>query len=295
MHTSLLLSKIFTTVFPLVAIVSIGYFYARKVSISMEVSNKINIDVFVPALIFSVLSDQSFDILKYQSLAVATFVVVLGSGLLLLPLCRWLNIQAKTLLPPMMFSNTGNLGLPLMVLAFGEQALPAAVVLFIIENGLHFTVGLYILDHKTNPLSVLKMPMIAATILGLVVSGLHLSIPQVIATPIDMLGKISIPLMLFALGVRMTQVDFSAWKIGFWGAILAPLSGIAIALIAQPMIQLPDEQYRYLLLFSTLPPAVLNYMVAERYQQEPQKVASIVLMGNMLAIVVIPIALFFIL
>lgn len=295
MHTSLLLSKIFTTVFPLVAIVSIGYFYARKVSISMEVSNKINIDVFVPALIFSVLSDQSFDILKYQSLVVATFVVVLGSGLLLLPLCRWLNIQAKTLLPPMMFSNTGNLGLPLMVLAFGEQALPAAVVLFIIENGLHFTVGLYILDHKTNPLSVLKMPMIAATILGLIVSGLHLSIPQVIAMPVDMLGKISIPLMLFALGVRMTLVDFSAWKTGLWGAILAPLSGIVMALIAQPMIQLPDEQYRYLLLFSTLPPAVLNYMVAERYQQEPQKVASIVLMGNMLAIVVIPIALFFVL
>lgn len=295
MDISLLLSKIFTTVFPLVTIVSIGFFYAKKINTTMEMANKINIDVFVPALIFSVLSAKSFDVTAFQSLAIGAVIVVLGSGLLLLPICRLLGVAPKTFLPPMMFSNSGNLGLPLMVLAFGEQALPAAVILFIVENGLHFTAGLYILDPKTNPFAVLKMPMIAATIAGLAVSFFQVSIPHVVAVPIEMLGQVSIPLMLFALGVRMTQVSFADWRIGVWGAVLAPLSGIAAAIVAQFYMQLPDTQFAYLLLFGALPPAVLNYMVAERYQQEPQKVAAIVLMGNMGALAVIPLALFFIL
>lgn len=295
MDTTLILSKIFTIVFPLITIVGLGYAYARRINTDMSITNKINIDIFVPALIFSVLSDKSFNLLQFQTLAIAGAATVLGSGLLLWPACRLLSVSPKTFLPPMMFSNTGNLGLPLMVLAFGEAALPAAVVLFIIENGLHFTVGLYILDPKTNPLSVLKMPMIMATVAGLIVSGLHLSIPNVVLLPIDMLGQISIPLMLFALGVRMSNVDFSAWKIGLWGAILAPLSGLLVALMTIALLPILPTQQPYLLLFSVLPPAVLNYMIAERYQQSPQTVASIVLIGNMAALFIIPLVLFFIL
>lgn len=295
MDTTLLLQKIFTTVFPLIAIVSVGFAYAKRYQCDMTTANKINIDIFIPALVFSALSAKSFDLMRYIDLAIAAAVVVLVSGLLLLPVCRWLSVSPKTLLPPMMFSNSGNLGLPLFVLAFGEAALPAAVVLFLVENLLHFTVGLYILDPKTNPLSVLKMPMILATIAGLVVSGMHWQVPPTLALPIDMLGRISIPLMLFALGVRMTVVDFNDWRIGLLGAVLAPLSGVAVALVIQVVMPLPPLSFAYLLLFGALPPAVLNYIVAERYRQEVHKVAAIVLIGNMTAVLVIPLMLFFVL
>ena len=294
-NTLALLERIFLTVFPLVAIVSVGYFYARKRHTDMAVANTINIDVFVPALIFSVLSAKSFDLPQFQMLAVGAAIIVLGSGLLLFPVCKLLKVSPKTFLPPMMFNNSGNLGLPLAVLTFGEQALPAAVVLFLVENLLHFTVGLYILDHKTNPIKVLKMPMILATIAGLVWSTFDLHLPDAAATSIEMLGQISIPLMLFALGVRMTNVDLSHWKIGLWGAILCPLSGLLIAFILQPLLQLEPLHFTYLVLFGALPPAVLNYMVAERYQQEPHQVASIVLLGNIASLVIIPVTLFFIL
>lgn len=287
--------KIFTTVFPLVMIVGIGFFYAKKVSTNMEVANKINIDIFIPALIFSVLSAKSFNLVAFLQLASGALIVVLGSGLILLPFCRFLGVVPKTFLPPMMFNNSGNLGLPLIVLAFGEQALPAATILFIVGNGLHFTVGLFILNPGVNPLNILKTPTIAATLVGLVVSIAAFEVPIFLATPIELLGQISIPLMLFALGVRMTQVNFSDWKIGLWGAVLSPLSGLMMAWGAQQLLQLPDNQYRYLLVFGALPPAVLNYMVAERYQQQPQQVASIVLIGNMAALLIIPLALFFVL
>ncbi len=290
-----IIERIFLTVFPLVAIVAIGYAYARKKSIDVASANAANIDIFIPALLFSVLSAESFDFTLYGDLAFAAFIVVIGSGLVLWPVCIFLKLNRKTFLPPMMFNNSGNLGLPLAILAFGEQALPAAVVLFIVENLLHFTVGVYILDRKTNPLSLLKMPMIVATFAGLFWSYFQLPVYPALRTAIDMLGQIAIPLMLFALGVRMTHVNFTHWKVGAWGALLCPLSGLVVALLVLLWIPLEKEQVGYLLLFSVLPPAVLNYMVSERFQQEPQQVAAIVLMGNMASLLIIPIALWFIL
>ncbi len=293
--TGLLLEKIFLTVFPLVAIVTLGYIYARQCKPDISMANKMNMDVFTPALIFSVLSAESFDLLRYQSLAIGAFVVVLGSGILLYPACKLLKVHPKTFLPPMMFSNSGNLGIPLIVLAFGEAALPAAVVLFLVENLLHFTVGIYILDTRTRVITLLKMPMIIATIAGLIWSGLDLTLPTAMQTAIDMLGQIAIPLMLFALGIRMLSVDRSNWRVGTIGALLCPLSGIPLALLMQQILQLEPAQFNYLILFGALPPAVLNYMLAERYQQEPHQVASIVLLGNIGSLLIIPLVLGFIL
>jgi predicted permease len=195
----------------------------------------------------------------------------------------------------MMFNNSGNLGIPLIVLAFGEHALPAAVILFLAENLLHFTVGALIMDHRTRLLALARNPMILATAAGLVWSLLDLEMPTAIDTPIDMLGQIAIPLMLFALGVRMTSIDFSNWKPGLWGAILAPASGLVIAVPLTYVLGLDAEQSAYLILFGALPPAVLNYMVSERYNQEPHQVASIVLISNMASLAIIPLTLAFIL
>ena len=64
----------------------------------------------------------------------------------------------------MMFTNSGNIGLPLAVFAFGERALPAAVVLFLVENGLHFTLGTYLMDHRAPLRKVLVQPIVAATL-----------------------------------------------------------------------------------------------------------------------------------
>lgn len=288
-----LMERIFLTVFPLVAIVGVGFLYARARHTDMGIANRINIDVFCPALIFSVMSAKSFDLPAYSTLAIGALIIVLGSGLLLWPLCRILKVHPKTFLPPMMFNNSGNLGIPLLVLAFGDAALPAAVVLFLVENLLHFTVGIYLLDHRTNPFNVLRMPMIIATIAGLCFSTFNWTLPEVVQIPVDMLGQIAIPLMLFALGVRMTSVDFSNWRLGVWGAIMAPASGLMIALSLQPILQLEPLQFGYLLMFGALPPAVLNYMMAERYNQEPQQVASIVLLGNMGSLLIIPLVLAF--
>jgi predicted permease len=106
-----------------------------------------------------------------------------------------------------------------------------------------------------------------------------------------MLGEIVIPLMLFALGIRMQDVTTNDLGIGVAAAIWCPLTGLAIAFALQPFLQLDPMQWSVFLIFAALPPAVLNYMVAERYQQEPTRVASIVLIGNLGAIAWMPLAL----
>lgn len=287
--------KVFEIVFPIFAIVMLGYLYARRHGPDMASANRLNLDIFTPALIFSVLSGEGFELGRYAELAGAALLVVLGSGVVAWPFARLFGYQAKMFLPPMMFNNSGNMGLPLALFAFGEQALPAAMILFLVENTLHFTVGNAMLTGHLNPLKLLRMPMLLATIAGIVVAVWQLRIPGPLHEAIDLLGQIAIPLMLFALGVRMTGVDLSDWRIGMAGALLCPLSGLLVAWVVTRFVALPGIQAEQLLVFAVLPPAVLNFMLAERYQIEPRKVASIVLLGNAASLLVLPAALFFLL
>jgi hypothetical protein len=275
-----MLFRIFSIIFPIFSIAAAGYLYGRYKRPDMTFANQLNMDVFVPALVFGALASKSFNLAAYQGLAVGGLVVILGSGLLALPVARLLQADYKTFVPPMMFNNSGNMGLPLAVLAFGEQALPAAVVLFLVEMILHFSLGIYILDHRTRFLNLLRMPMIVATLAGLAVSLSGLALPEVLAIPIEMLGDISIPLLLFSLGVRLNGVSFKDWRLGAWGAVLCPTTGFAIAWAIAPLLGLTPLQRGLLLVFGALPPAVLNYVVSEQYRQEPEKVASIVMLGN---------------
>lgn len=286
-----MLLRIVSIIFPLFAIVLAGWLYGRRHRPDMALANQLNMDVFVPALVFAALAGKSFDLLSYQALAVGGIAVVIGSGALAWPLARLLQVDTKTFLPPMMFNNSGNMGLPLAVLAFGEAALPAAVVLFLVENLLHFSLGVWMLDHRARLSSLWRLPMMLAALAGLAISLSGVALWPPLLTAIRMLGDISIPLLLFTLGVRLADATFQAWGIGLAGAVARPVLGMLIAWGAGLALGLSPQHQAMLLVFGALPPAVLNYVFAERYAQEPDKVASIVMVGNVAALLFIPVAL----
>lgn len=286
-----MLIRIISIIFPLFAIVLAGWLYGRAKRPDMRFANEINMDVFVPALVFATLAGKSFDLASYQPLALGALAVVLGSGLLAWPVARLMGVEAKTFVPPMMFNNSGNMGLPLAVLAFGEAALPAAVILFLVENLLHFSLGIYILDHHARLSNLWRMPVVLAALAGLGVSVAGIELWPPLLTAIRMLGEICIPLLLFSLGVRLIDANFKTWRIGVAGAVLRPLLGMAIAWGAARLLGLDAQHSGMLLIFGALPPAVLNYVFAERYRQEPEKVASIVMIGNVAALIFISAAL----
>lgn len=289
------LLRIVSIVFPIFAVVAIGWAYARyrrtRGGIDMAFANELNMDVFVPALVISAMVSKSFDLASYQWLALGAVLVMLGSGVLAWGLAILLREEAKTFVPPVMFVNAGNMGLPLMVLAFGEEALPAAVVLFFVENTLHYTLGTWLLDHRARLWTLWRNPVIAASLVGIGLSVAKVELWHPLYLAIKLLGEIAVPLLLFSLGVRMAVSTLSDLRVGVIGAIATPLIGMALAALAVPLLGLSGRDADMLLIFGALPPAVLNYVFAERYRQEPAKVASMVMIGNLGALLSIPIAL----
>jgi malate permease and related proteins len=290
MNTAL---RIVEIVLPVMLIIALGYALGRAWKPDMRVMNRFNLDVFGPFLVLAYLSDKSVDLVSMWPLAVASIVVVLGSGVLAYPFAKLAGESPRTFVPPMMFNNCGNMGLPLALFAFGPAGVAGMVALFTTSNLLHFTVGSFIVNRHAEWKFLLKSPMIWATAIGATmgISGLHL--PDVVHTPIKMVGDTAIPLMLLALGVRMNDVKRKDFSMSLLAAAVCPVTGLIMAGIAAHVIPMSNEQIGLVFLFGALPPAVLNFLVADYYKQEPEKVASIVLVGNIASIVFVPLGLLF--
>ena len=286
-----MLERILGIILPVFTIVAFGYLYARRNKPDMTHVNRLSMTVVSPALIFSVLASKSFAVGQYGPLMLGSVGVVLGSGLLAYPVARLLRIDWRTFVPSSMFNNCGNMGLPLAVLAFGDAGFPLMVALFAISNLLQFTLGTWIVAHETGLRGLLRNPMVWSTVLGFAFALVHPPVPEWLMTAIRITGDALVPLMLLSLGVRLAQVRWTDWRIGLIGGIACPVTGLLAASAMAPVLDLAGAQRGILLLFGCLPPAVLNFMVAEHYRQEPARVASIVLIGNMLSIVFVPIGL----
>jgi malate permease and related proteins len=286
-----MLERILGIILPVFSIIILGWAYARRVKPDMTFVNRISMNVLAPALIFSALASKDFDMGANRMLLLGSVGVVLGSGLLAWPFARLMRASPRTFVPPMMFNNCGNMGLPLAVLAYGAAGFSPMVALFTISNLLHFTLGVWIIDHHARFGNLVRNPMVISTVLGFAFAIAQPALPEWLSVAIKLLGDALIPMMLLSLGVRLYEVSFGDWRIGLVGGIVCPLTGIAIAALLASLLDLDPIQQGLLILFGSLPPAVLNFMVAEQFRQEPGKVASIVLIGNLLSIIFVPLGL----
>ena len=286
-----MLERLLGIIVPVFAVIALGWIWGRRAKPDMTVVNRLSMNVLSPALIFTALSSKSFDVWDNRLLMLGSIGVVLGSGLLAWPVARMLREDARTFVPPMMFNNCGNMGLPLAVLAFGEAGFAPMVALFTISNLTHFTLGVWIVDRHARFGSLVRNPMVWSTIAGFAFAIFHPPLPEIAAVTIRMIGDALIPMMLLSLGVRLTDVRLRDARLGFIGGVVCPVTGLAMAAVLAPVLGLDARQTGLLFLFGCLPPAVLNFMVAEQFKREPAKVASIVLVGNLLSVVFVPIGL----
>ena len=286
-----MIERLLGIILPVFSIVLLGYLYARRVKPDMTIVNRISMNVLAPALVFSALASKDFDLAASKALMLGSVGVVLGSGLLAWPVAKLMRTDLRTFLPPMMFNNCGNMGLPLAVLAYGAAGFSPMVALFTISNLLHFTLGVWIVNHHARFRNLARNPIVIATVLGFAFALMHPPLPDWLSVAIKMVGDALIPMMLLSLGVRLYEVRWDDWRLGMVGGVVCPLTGLAIALVLSPLLRLDPMQHGLLILFGCLPPAVLNFMVAEQFRQEPAKVASIVLLGNVLSIAFVPLGL----
>lgn len=286
------LLRIVAIVFPVLAIALVGWAYGKRRGVEMSGGNQLNMDIFIPALVFSALADQSFTLAGHWNLALGAFLMAVGSGIIGWWLAPRLKVAPKVLVITMMFNNCGNLGLPLALLAFGEAGLPGAVVMFLVINLLQFSFGLWLLDHHARWWDFWRSPVILAAAAGLAVSITGFTLWPPLQLAIKMLGDVSIPLALFALGVRIAQAHINHdLRVGLIGAIARPAAGILLCWFLALLLGLEGQDKAMLIIFGALPPAVINYIFAERYDQAPHEAAAIVLVGNIAAILVVPLVL----
>lgn len=290
-----MIEQVFSIVAPLFIIVAVGYVYGTWVNPEMGIANRLIMDVFMPALIFSVMIQEDFYPTQYLTLIMGGALLMFGSGILAFCLARAAGWAPRSIIPTAMFSNWANLGIPLYVSALGDQALDGGVMLVVAGNILCFTIGTYIYSGKLSGIEVLKTPIIIAVILGLSINAVGLPVPAFVDEPVNMLGQVAIPLMLFSLGVRLTKVSLNDNVVGTAVAIFCPVVGVGLALLITRFLPLSELHANILILFGVLPPAIINFMLAEQYDSDPEKVASIVIIGNLLSIITIPVALLLVL
>ncbi len=292
--------RIASIIFPVLLMIAVGYAYARLrgevIKKEMAAVNRYSAELLCPLLLFSALASKDFDLMVNLPLMLAGGLISLGSGLLAWPVARLFGYDVRTFVPPMIYNNCGNMGIPLAILAFGPSGLSEAAAMFMAGSLVYFTVGIRILEsgrHSTRSatLRMFKSPMMLSMMAGMLFAVLKLRLPAELMQALRMLGEASIPLMLLALGVRMLDVNFRSWRIGLAGALVCPLAGLAVAMAFDQMLTLTAVQRGQMYLFASLPPAVFSFIVAESYRQEPDKVAGIVMLGNLAALGFVPLGL----
>ena len=286
-----LIARVADVIIPVFLIVAIGFVYARRHTPDMATFNRIALDVLAPMLVYSALASRDFVIAEHLVLLAGGTVIILGGGLLAWPLARAMGAQPRTLVPVVMFNNCGNMGLPLALLAFGQANFGAAVALFSVSNLLHFSLGARITSRTARTRDLFTSPLMIATALGFASALTDVRPPDVVLSGLRLLGDALLPMMLFALGVRLTSLTRSGLGLGLAGALARPLIGLAIALPLAWAWNLEGAARGQLLLFAALPPAVMQFMLADRYHQEPDKVGAMIMLGNALAVVFVPLAL----
>lgn len=287
-----LVFRIIGIITPVLIISAMGYVYARICRPDMTWINRLSVDLLFPLLVFSAMSSKDFHILNFLPLMGGGVAVLLGSGLIAWAVSRLLGYNPHAFVPPMMFTNTANMGLPLTLFAFGQEMLPAAVALFMIFSLFHYTLGIRIYDPKAHISGILKGPMLWSMLAGVILSVAGIELPEWLSMSAKMLGESAIPIGLFTLGVGFASFRVERWSIGLVGALLCPVSGLLIAWPLIEFLPLSLPMQGILLLYASLPPAVLNYIFAEKYQQEPGLVAAIVVGGNIASLFFVPLALY---
>ncbi|WP_282064247.1 AEC family transporter [Vibrio rotiferianus] len=287
-----MLHQVVSILFPVFALVFVGYLVGRFIKPDFRPINRINMDVFTPALVFSSLVSMPID-MGQAPLLLAAIIAVIVPGIVMVPITKLTGLSFKAWVPPHMFRNSGNLAIPLFTYTFGELALPSAVLLFVVSACLHISLGVMLLS-SGNPLKqIIKMPIFLSASLALAMNLSGVSIWNPLYEATALLGQAAVPVMLLSLGAQMLNLRLDGLKVGLVCTAQSLGTGaIAFALIYW-LIPLQIMQLQMMVLFTMLPPAVMNYLFAERLNIEPMTVASMVLFGNFFSILTLPLLLMF--
>ena len=245
----------------------------------------------VPCLIFTALMKTEIDpaaLAALSSAAAAAYGVLTLAAFVLVKLMR---LETRTYLAPLIFGNTGNLGLPLALFAFGETGLSYAVVVFAIMALWSFTFGIWIVAGGGSLTRALKEPLLWATILGGVFLWQGWQTPRWLTNTLELTGQMAIPLMLITLGVAVARLHPGHMARAALLSVVKVALCVGVAWALGRWFALDDVAFAVLVLQVATPVAVTSFLLAEKYGADSDSVAGLVVASTLASVLYLPLIL----
>jgi|TARA_R110000850_G_scaffold39087_11_gene101726 predicted permease len=249
----------------------------------------------VPCLIFVSLMNTQIDPAALTALSLAT-IIAYGGVTLVAALLVWaLGLNRRTYLAPLIFGNTGNMGLPLALFAFGDVGLGYAVVVFAIMAIWSFTFGVWLVAGAGSFGKVMREPLVWATLLGALFLVQDWQTPKFLTSTLSLLGQMAIPMMLITLGVAVARLSPGGIGRAVVLSALKLVICVGIAWGAGLYFDLEPIAFGVLVLQVATPVAVTSYLLAEKYGADAQSVAGLVVVSTLMSVAALPVLLAFLL
>lgn len=290
----MLLLTVLEIVAPVFLLAAIGVAWVRQgFEYRMEFVTRLSMTLAVPCLIFVALMKTEISTAELTAVVAAS---VLGYGLITLAswaLLRVAGLDMRTFLAPIVFGNTGNLGLPLAIFAFGEAGLGYAVVIFSVMAIYNFTAGIWMVSGSGALGKVLREPIAWATAAGAVFLWNGWTTPVFLTNAIELVGQMAIPMMLITLGVAIGRLSAPRLGRAVWLSAAKAAIGLGAALLAGWAVGLAPVAVAVLVLQLTTPVAVTSYLLAEKYGADAGEVAGLVVVSTLMSVLLLPLIIAF--
>lgn len=291
-----MLDTILAIVSPVVLCAAIGYAWVRAGQPwDADLVGRLVLTVAAPALTVSALGKVRLGMDALLTMAgwwALVTILVAAAGYLLV---RAMRVDARAYLSCLLFPNVGNMGLPLCLLAFGDEGLALALAWFMVNSVAHFSIGVVAFSGERVHRELLTNPMVWSVVVAvaMVLGDWHL--PRWLGNTLDLVGGMTIPLMLIALGASLARLDVSL----FGRALVFSVARIGLGLLAGWLVvtafDVSGVARGVVLIQAAMPVAVFNYLFAQRYGRSPREVAGLVLVSTLLSFLTLPALLWYVL
>ncbi|PHS01073.1 MAG: transporter [Oceanobacter sp.] len=286
--------QIFTVLFPVILCAFLGALWARSGQrYDSDFVSRLVLNIGAPALILSTLSQVAIDPSLFADIAIACVLVSFTMALLGFVIPRLLGDDVRTYLPSFVFPNVGNMGLPVCMFAFGEQGLALALIFFMVLSVAHFPVGILMAGGREagGLMGIIKMPILYAIALAVLLMMSGAVLPDFLNNAVSLIGAMTIPLMLITLGVSLYSLKVSGWGKALLYSLFRILGGLSAGLLVVWWLDIEGVARSVVLIQSSMPVAVFNYLFAVRFDRQPDAVAGLVVVSTLLSFVSLPILL----
>ena len=291
-----MLYTIFSVIAPVFICSLLGYGWVKKgLAFDTPFISRLVMEVGAPCLIFSSFMEQNIDMSAFSQMATAAFVSMLTFGVVGSTALYLLKFDQRTWLPSQMFPNVGNMGLPLCLLAFGQEGLALGMTYFMVNTVFGFTIGMMITSGKVSFRELLKNPTFYSVLITVFFLFAGLKPWAWVQNTTKLLGNFTIPLMLIAMGVSLARFQITSIKRSVALSVLRLGTGFAIGVVMADLLGLTGVARGIMIMQSSMPVAVFSYLFAVRYNRSPEEVAGTVVISTLLSFLSLPALLWFVL